>query len=315
MVVAVVIGFVAAPTAGHTARLTLPKRVYAVGMRTETFVDKSRETPAYPSIGVAAAPARTIETTIWYPAGGAARNAVTPNAKPSRKGAPFPLILFSHGNGSDAGYYAGLLRQWAAAGFVVAGPTFPVTTHDIRSNDGVADVKNQPGDVSYVLDQLLRMNRRHTWLRGLLDPRRIGAAGHSLGGATTYGVVYTECCRDKRITAAIVLAGVPLLGDAAVDRFTTPLLLVHGDHDGSAPYAITPGIFQKARGLHWFLTVLGGTHTSYFPGVSGENARQADVVVRVTTDFWRAELRGQDAARQAIATDGNVANVAKLESQ
>ena len=60
--------------------------------------------------------------------------------------------------------------------------------------------------------------------------------------------------------------------------------------------------------------MLGGTHTSYFPGVSGENAEQADVVVRVTTDFWRAELRGQDAARQAIATDGNVANVAKLES-
>ena len=47
-----------------------------------------------------------------------------------------------------------------------------------------------------------------------IDPKRIGAGGLSLGGATTYGVTFNECCADARITAAEVLDGIILgVGD------------------------------------------------------------------------------------------------------
>jgi predicted dienelactone hydrolase len=85
---------------------------YAVGQTTLTFVDTSRRTAA--SGPCAELPARTLVTEVWFPAtspGGALLDA---------SGAPYPLIVHSHGlsdlrTGEE--YLAEHLASW---GYVVA---------------------------------------------------------------------------------------------------------------------------------------------------------------------------------------------------
>jgi predicted dienelactone hydrolase len=70
---------------------------------------------------------RPLTTTVWYP----------------EAPGPFPLVLFSHGLTSEPSAYAALLTAWARAGFVVAAPAYPHTSHGVPDYDPV-DVVNQP---------------------------------------------------------------------------------------------------------------------------------------------------------------------------
>ena len=99
---------------------------YAVGVRTETFVDSSR--PTDPSNGAPGKPSRTLRTLVLYPAQGEASDRDVPDAPPAAEAAPFPLIEFSHGFTASGPAYTLLLRQFAAAGYVVAAPTFPLSS-------------------------------------------------------------------------------------------------------------------------------------------------------------------------------------------
>ena len=59
---------------------------------------------------------------------------------------------------------------------------------------------NQPGDVSFVIDEVLAANDDPSSpLHGLVDPDAIGVVGHSLGGATTWAVSFDTATRDERI--------------------------------------------------------------------------------------------------------------------
>ncbi len=78
-----------------------------VTLRTETFVDPSRTTPAQGD--APERPSRTLVTTI---------------AAPDVPG-PFPLIMFSHGFSGSGETYSTLLRALASAGYVVAAPELP----------------------------------------------------------------------------------------------------------------------------------------------------------------------------------------------
>ena len=89
--------------------------------------------------------------------------------------------------------------------------------------------------MSFVLDHVLAMDReRGNLLSHSIDEHRIGAAGLSLGGITTYLLVYGDCCRDDRIKAAEVLDG--LQPGVTVDGHV-PLYLGHSDSDPTLPYA------------------------------------------------------------------------------
>src|SRR5262249_10946324 len=145
-----------------------------VETREVTYVDTTRITRrngAFPG-----APSRTLRTRFYMPA--------------ERARAPFPLVVFSHGNNAEPEDYEALLRAVARAGYLVAAPAFPLTYHGAPGGGTIADLAEQPGDVSFVIDQVLAANTGQSWLRGLVDPRRIAVGGHSLGGLTTYGVAY-----------------------------------------------------------------------------------------------------------------------------
>ncbi|MDQ4096413.1 MAG: S9 family peptidase [Actinomycetota bacterium] len=290
----------------------VPASRFAVGRTTETFVDSSRPTEAHGP--VAAEPARTLRTLILYPATGAVGAEPVEGAAPATAGGPFPLIVFAHGSGGGITNSLGLLRTWAAAGYVVAAPTFPFAANpaDISADD----YPNQPADMSFVASEIISLSQSGGGLlRGLVDPERLGAAGHSLGGFTTLGLVGHACCEDARFKAAVVLAGrQEQFPNGDFDHSArTPILFVHGDVDERVRYADGRVAYMHAPAPKFLLTILDGDHGAPYQGPP----ERADVrVVRASTlDFFDLYLRGDRDALERLHQHAHVAGVATLESQ
>lgn len=269
---------------------------HAVGLQQETYVDDTRTTPAHGDDGELAQ--RTLVTDILYPAeGDPASSAVVEGAAPDAGGAPYPLVVFAHGLGGSFEYYQALLEGWAAAGYVVAAPRFPLTYADTPGGPDGADVQQQPGDVSFVIDRVLAASEGEGALSGLVDPEAIGVAGHSNGAITTLGLVANSCCREERVGAAVVLAGTNApFADGEYDLTDTPpIFFVHGTEDAQLAYGAAVTLFNDAVGPKGLLTVQGGTHGSWLEDEG------LDGVVEATTDFLAAELRGDAGAEERLA--------------
>ena len=281
---------------------------FGVVVRDERYVDATRPTPANGSF--AGAPSRAIVVKFFVPA---------VHGKISRRGAPYPTILFSHGSSATPYTYQRLLDAFVRAGFLVVAPVYPLSTTLAPGGFTPVDVDQQPGDASFVLDQVLAANRDpKSWLHGLVNPNRIGTAGHSLGGMTTYGLVYNACCRDPRIKAAAVLSGatVVLPGETRTfpaDQFftgiRTPLLAIHGDQDQLVPYAAGRDAWNAANSPKFFLTMLGGSHIS---DETGGSAPGQKVVEQTLIDFFRRYLDRSPDALGDLKRDGNHSGVATL---
>ncbi len=144
---------------------------HGVGERTITFVDASRG-------------GRSLVTEIWYPG-------IVPedkqtlldpdgmglrDAPPDTKGAPYPLILYSHshlGNRTEAAFFTFHL---ASHGFVVA-------AMDHLGDTRPTDLVDRPLDILFVIDQLATLSKGD--LVGVIDGNRVGVTGYSQGGTTT----------------------------------------------------------------------------------------------------------------------------------
>jgi dienelactone hydrolase len=280
---------------------------YAVGSRKIVFVDHSRSTQAngsYPG-----APDRTIPVLVLYPAAGSAGGPSHPNAKPARRGGPFPLVVFSHGfTASGPAYGEVLLRRIAAHGYVVAAPTFPLSNGAAPGGPLLVDYLNQPDDVTFVITKMLAANRGDGALSHLMDPKAVGAMGHSLGAITTLGVTYNRCCLDKRIKAAVPISGIKLpFGSSSWAWPAVPLLLIHGDHDGTVPYVGSTTAYREAKTPKFLLTLLGAPHTPL-------GAPYLDVIVTSTNDFLDRYLRGEKHALARLERDAAIPSVSTLQA-
>lgn len=70
----------------------------------------------------------------------------------SDRAGPLPLIVFSQGFAEPADAYAQpCCIPWAAAGFVVAAPTYPRTNPDAPGGPDESDILNHPADLRYVI--------------------------------------------------------------------------------------------------------------------------------------------------------------------
>jgi predicted dienelactone hydrolase len=266
-----------------------------VGVTTLTLVDTSRPTPANGSCPEL--PSRTLVTSVYYPAAAATpTGAAQPDAAPDTAGGPYPLIVFAHGFSATPTYYDALLTHWASAGYVVAAPTFPLTSATSPCGAIAGDVVNQPKDMSFVITSVLHDDReKGTPVSGLVDAKHIGAAGHSNGGITVYGLVGNTALRDKRIDAAAILAGTAQKYPKGKYDLAhlPPVLFVHGTNDSLVPYSAAQSGFNAARGPKGLLSITNGDH--------GSSA--SAVVQPATTDFFDAYLRGDTAARDRLADD------------
>lgn len=315
---ALVVGVIGAPAGadkggggGKRSVTVSPVGTFAVGRVQEPFVDDSRPTMATGTFP--GAPNRTILTTIFYPAQGTyVEDEIVDNAAPAENDGPYPLILFSHGLTANAGVYEGVIGEWVSAGYVVAAPDYPLSNTNAPGgsvwSSGIADVKNQPADASFVIDQVLALSKEPGSLQGMVARKRIGASGHSLGGITTLALVYGDCCIDERIDAAVPMSGLAGLVDDGANYFLgvdTPLLLLHGDVDETVPYTGSTEAFAKASEPKFLLTFTGAGHVTPFVGVEGP---QGDALVAGSVAFWDTYLKGDRAAldglRDAAADPG-----------
>lgn len=283
------------PTSTTTTAIdVLVGRPHGVTTRQLTLVDTSRPTPE--GAGGPAEASRTIGVWLTLP----------------EVDGPVPLVVFSHGMAGHPRKFEQLARTWAEAGYAVAAPAFPRSNADAQSSFGnVYDVANQPGDVSFVLDELLAMSADPTSdLAGRFDPTRIGAAGLSAGGWTTYRVAVDPTTRDPRIVAAIAMSAPGQLGAGGITTTTpVPVLVMHGDRDPLVVPASVVATYESLSPPKRLVTLLGAGHAGEFedpedalePKVPGQD----ELIATVTVAFWDRYLLGDATAEARIATAGN----------
>ncbi|HEY7199150.1 MAG TPA: chlorophyllase [Candidatus Dormibacteraeota bacterium] len=294
-----------APTPGPPAR----SPGAAVGMRTMTFTDTSRVTDPTPNHPGDETRGRTLVTTVWYPAAGDP-GPVRTGAAPAG-GGPFPVVLLSHGLLGVPSDYQALATRWASAGLVVVAPAYPLTSRG-PSHVQALDVPNQPADASFVLTSLLQLAARAgDPFHGLLDARRVAAAGHSAGAITTVGL-FTACCRDARLLSGVVLAGNSLGFGGGYSGRAVPLLFEHGDQDPIVPYATGRLTWDGVPWSKAFVTLEGEGHIDPYlqPG-----SRAFPVVAATTTDFLRWTLTGDRSSLAALRRDAAVTGLARMDDR
>jgi dienelactone hydrolase len=293
-----------------------PGTPYRVGSETVNFVDHSRGTPANGS--APATPYRDLSTFVLYPAIGAPTPIPVASAPPASEGKPFPLIVFAHGLDSNGGIYRPLLQQWASAGFVVAAPTFPISNIAAPGGASAADLVAQPGDMSFVLTQVLALSRKSgNDLSGMIDPRRIAAVGHSLGAMTVLAWTEDTCCEDPRVDAAAIFDGTE--ADFGKGTFfgghTVPLLVLHGTADQTIPYANGKAIYTGAKTPKFFISLIGAPHVSFLqlapPGTKPPIWEHVDV--QSVIDFLEGELDHNSASLRDLTALANDPGVSTLQ--
>jgi Platelet-activating factor acetylhydrolase, isoform II len=297
----------AAGSAKHTAHAAKPAPIghYGVAQVQKPFMRSSRP----------------LTTTIYYP--------IVPPRRAGTSGPRFPLILFSHGLGAFPGAYQNILMSWASAGYVVAAPTYPLSNINVAMPPtgspsrvaGFHDVTNQVLDAKFVIGKVLEADRTNQLVGGttgkVINEKRIGASGHSLGGITTYGLVYRTCCRDNRVKAAIPMsacAGVVANPAAYFGGTPTPLLIAHSDTDAEISYRFAIQAFGAAQPPKRLLTFFGADHNIPFtgnvpPGYPPSTATKVEVLKHATVDFWDRYLKDDQKALQRLSNDVAVQGV------
>ncbi len=259
-------------------------------------------------------PRGAVPVQLYFPAARAGAATVSP------AGAPYPLIVFSPGYDIDPAAYTPLMDAWAAARYVVAVPTYQGTAPGDPNGLDEADIVNHPADLHAVIDQILALSAAPGGLLGgMVDPGRLGVAGHSDGGDVTDAVVSNSCCRDPRIKAAAVLAGAELTSfGGTYSAPSVPLLVAQGDADPINVPACSEQIYDGAGAPRYYLDLHGAQHhTPYMsapysgpPTAAAPEYRQA--VVTVSVLFWQAYLRQDAAALSQLAGWSGAGSAATL---
>jgi predicted dienelactone hydrolase len=219
-----------------------------------------------------------------------------------------PLIIFSHGLGSVRSDLQYLAQHLASHGYVVAALEHP-GSNEANTNAAFGgntsllkpqEFIERPKDISFILDELTKVNQNNASLQGKLGTNNAMVIGYSFGGSTALSVAGAELqphwmskrCKDDvisfslgegiqcisaalpddkyqlrepRIKSAIALNPVASLmfGDTGVSKVEIPTLIWGGSADKTAP-ALTEQVipFTKITTPKWLVGVVGGTHLS-----------------------------------------------------
>lgn len=176
-----------------------------------------------------------------------------------------PLVLLSPGLGAPRYTLTTLAEELASHGYVVAsidhayesvGTLFPgdrmLTCIACEATDLRPLVLNRAKDASFVIDQL---TARYP---GLIDPSRIGMAGHSIGGASALAAMEA----DPRIKAGVNMDGAFHV-DAPNGMSRPFLMLGNADHGPGSADATWDQVWPQLDGWRRWLTVTGANHYSF----------------------------------------------------
>ena len=271
-----------------------PARPYAVGTTGLDLTDTSRNADSQTG--------RHLPTVIFYPAVGndpAPETASAPGLYRS-----WPLVIFAHGYNVTPLTYHDLLHHLAQSGFVVAAPSFPLETQGGPLDEN--DLRNEPGDIRYVITQVLAASGRSGVLSGLVDPGRIAVIGHSDGGEAALGVAYLAGESDNRIGPVVAMAAQAILNGDKVSAGPVrhSLLVVQGTADTINPPARADQVYASAPSPKAYLHLLGGGH---LPPIVDNN--QWRPVVEATVVDWLDAWFGPPNSVGVAARIGHDANV------
>lgn len=231
---------------------------FAVGETTLDLVDTSRPTPRNRSFGGSSE--RKLKTLVWYPAQGAGGK----DAAVDGSAGPYPLIIFAHGLSGSSGQSTSYTKHLASHGYVVAAPDFPLSSGGAPGGPTIADIGNQPKDVSFIIDRILAFNGQDGHLlRGAVDGSRIGMTGHSLGAFTTLLTVYGGL-RDDRIRAAAPLSGSGcFMTPDTVGGTSVPVMLMIGSEDLLVAPAGNRRAYDLVNAPRYWVELVGGNHLRF----------------------------------------------------
>lgn len=231
------------------------------------------------------APDRTLRTDLYVP------------KRPGR----FPLIIFAHGLGGSPRHFTALLGAWADHGYVVAAPQFPVTSDSLGWQNGQVDYRSQPGDVSFLIDELLRLSAaRNGVLSDRIDGEHIGLSGVSMGGFTTFGAIFNTCCHEPRIKAAIVMSGQLVDFPGSYEFTSVPVLIAYGSRDILVKPESGKAAYAQASPPKYLLEFTDGGHTEAFDNQKGPHD---DIATAATKDFWDLYLKAEAPAKDRLIAD------------
>jgi len=198
---------------------------------------------------------RHLALTMFYPAAVRDRSAarfVMPfftnlelykDAEPAFNGVKRPLVMFSHGRGSNGLYYAWFAEFLAARGYVVAALNhYRANTYDSTIAYLANKLWQRPRDISLTISLLIR----DPFWGGLIDERRIGVAGHSQGGFTALWVAGAKINPEKYLAFQRGWRNNQMVPDylrSELPLDASPALDVH-DERVKAAFAMAPGIVQ-----------------------------------------------------------------------
>jgi predicted dienelactone hydrolase len=209
-----------------------------VGMRQLEFRDGDRDlslTVFYP-----AAPARDADLFTMPFFIGLALHRDAALLAPQTK---HPLVMFSHGRGSNALTYAWFAQYLAARGFIVAGlDHYRANSYDATIAYLANKLWQRPRDISHAITFLLQ----HEIFGPVVDRERIGVAGHSQGGFTALWLggaqvnadkylAFQTRWKDNRMVPAHLRRDLPLDAKPALDV---------RDPRIKAAFAMAPGVIQ-----------------------------------------------------------------------
>ncbi|GAA0585226.1 alpha/beta hydrolase [Streptomyces crystallinus] len=256
-----------------------------------------------------------IEAAV--PAGqlSATRTHSRPDARPAR--GSYPLIVLSPGFSVSRYTLTGLAEDLASRGYVVAsldhayesfgisvpgGRTLTCLACDALGTGGVPGsvvTDTRAKDVSFVLDRLT--GRHPIWRHAeMIDKRRIGMAGHSIGGASAASTMLA----DRRVAAGVNMDGAFWDTLPAKGLGGRPFMMLGTDeHRPGGPDKTWDRTWPTLGGWKRWLTVAGSEHFTFSDSPAIEEhfglpepplpaGRATDITRTYVAAFFDEHLRG-----------------------
>lgn len=300
---------------------------FGVGLWTATWTEPQGSTENF--YEGTSEPGRQMQVEILYPTLSVKAPAVKPWAPPAYRFGPYPVIVFAHGFDVDPNTYRVLLVSWVEAGYVVVAPFFPDTSlAAIQAQHGAdteSDMFNQPGDVTFVVSQVVGAARgspppHAAYLAGLVDPARLVLAGQSDGADTVAALLYDHEYARTRASMPVQPIAVALLSGAewtrtedvysAPDRGGSPVLVVQSLTDSCNDPSDSSLLYNMLAGPKWFLALEDAPHLGPYVG----DGAAAATVERVTAGFFDLEVGRAKVTPAILGHDGDQPGVSTISS-
>ncbi|GAA0267259.1 lipase [Actinomadura nitritigenes] len=239
--------------------------------------------PARPGTGGPAAYMTTEEARLFLrekaPGAGFPPEALSATRTYARTGARpaggrFPLVLLSPGFGFPRATLTGLAEDLASHGYVIAlvdhtyensGTTFPdgrtlacAICDKPPAGGQPAIARSRAGDISFVIDRLT--GHHPAWRDAhLIDSRRIGMAGHSIGGDAAAATM----AADRRVRAGVDMDGTFYAPVPSTGLGHRPFLMFGAEHEAPGADPTWEQAWRSLDGWKRWLTVAGSDHGTF----------------------------------------------------